>query len=42
MEDPGYVVERLADINPAPNEVGTGLVDVVNRELHTLGRAWRG
>jgi hypothetical protein len=33
MEDPGPVVERLTDIHPTPDEVGPGLVDVVDREL---------
>jgi hypothetical protein len=42
MEDPRRVVERLADVDPAPDEVGTGLVDVVDGELQAFRRAGRG
>jgi len=42
MEDPRHVVERLADVDPAPDQVGTRLVDVVDRELQAFERAGRG
>jgi hypothetical protein len=41
MEDPCHVVERFADVDPAPDQVRTGLIDVVDRELEPLGRAGR-
>ena len=38
MENSRHVVEPLADVDPAGNQVCTGLVDVVGRELQALGR----
>src|SRR3954453_993591 len=36
VEDPGHVVERLADVDASGDEVGPSLVYVVDRELEPL------
>ena len=39
VEHPGRVVEGLADVDPAGDQVGSGVVDVVDAELEAFERA---